>query len=437
MNPDAIPEPLKRAAELYDSGHYDDVPALCQQVEPSGPFGAPAANLSGMAKFMRGDHEASRIDFEAALQRNPAFAMAHMGLGNIAKQNGELQSALAHYGKVLAAGFNHAAIYSGIGDVHERQGDLDRATDNFRNALAQTPRDATALFKLGNVLMLRGQFAEAYTHLASAVAVDPGFIKAYSNLQACGLKLGRVDQVLEACRQCRAQDPDNQFSIAHEAFAHLLRGDEAAFDNLYDLSRFPQAIKLGPVPGFSDTAALNAQLYDDILAHPSLKWHRADAHRTTARGFAYGILQDPTAAISAFHQEVCRQVQRFLNEVEPVEGHALLGHRPDEFELEMWATVLTDGGEHPEHSHEDAWLSGVYYCSTGFMAEDSSDPRAGWIRFAGFAQYTQDETYLSKIRVEQPREGAMFLFPSYFLHQTIPFNVEGYRISIAFDVQPR
>jgi uncharacterized protein (TIGR02466 family) len=437
MKREEIPDALRRAAESFDSGSFDVVPELCAQIEASNPFGAAAANLSGMAKFMKQEYQAAKADFLLALERNPNFGMAHLGLGNVAKHEGELHSALHHYDKVLAAGIENAAIHSGMGDVFERRGELDRATDHFRKALALTPADAIARFKLGNVLMLQGQCEEAYQHLADAVAADPNFIKAYSNLQACGLKLGRVDQVVQACRRCREQKPDNQFSIAHEAFALMLRGDEAGFDDLYDLSRFPTPIEIDAVPGFDDVAAMNRQLYEDILAHPSLSWHHADSHRTTPRGFAYGILQDPTPAITAFHDEVRRQIQKFMDEMEPVDGHPLLGQRPDAFELEMWATVLTDGGEHPEHSHEDAWLSGVYYCSTGFMAGDVGDPRAGWIRFAGFSEYTQDERFLSKVRVEQPREGLMFLFPSYFLHQTIPFNVEGYRISIAFDVQPR
>ena len=71
------------------------------------------------------------------------------------------------------------------------------------------------------------------------------------------------------------------------------------------------------------------------------------------------------------------------------------------------------------------------------MQDDPTDRRAGWIRFAGFTEYTDDQRFLSKVRVEKPAEGQMFIFPSYYLHQTIPFNVDGYRISIAFDVQPR
>ena len=241
----------------------------------------------------------------------------------------------------------------------------------------------------------------------------------------------------EACRACRQRDPDNQFSIAHLAFAAMLDGDEAGFDALYDLRRFPHPVALDAPPGFAGMEALNGALERDVLAHPSLKWHHADTHRTSPRGFAYGILDAPTPAIAALAGAIRGAVQAYLDALEPTPGHPFLGAKPAAFELKMWATVLKRGGEHQPHSHEEAWLSGVYYARTGFMAADASHPRAGWIRFGGFTDYTDDERFLARVRTVEPREGTLYLFPSYFLHQTVPFQVEGHRISIAFDVQPR
>ena len=127
-----------------------------------------------------------------------------------------------------------------------------------------------------------------------------------------------------------------------------------------------------------------------------------------------------------------------MDALEPETGHPFLGAKPEAFDLEIWATVLSDGGIHPAHSHEDAWVSGVYYCATGALEQDPEAEQPGWIVFDGFSDFTDDGRFRAKVRAEQPREGRMFLFPSYFLHQTRPFRCrEGYRISVAFDVQPR
>lgn len=432
-----MPEALRRAAEHYNRGAYAEVPACCERVPADHPYGAFAANLAGMAHFLTGDEATAAEDFEEALRRDPGFTQAYLGKGNVLKNRGDLDGAESAYRRLIEAGLADAPVHSGLGDVHERRGELDRALEHFEAALGFTPDHAIARYKVGNCLMLKGEPAKALPHLEAAVAADPSFVQAYSNLQACALRVGDSDAVRDACARCRAVDPSNQFSIAHEAFAAMLDGDRARFDELYDLRRFPHRIDLGAVPGYPDLASFNRQLHDDVLAHPSLSWHHADAHRTTPRGFAYGLLDEPTPAVTAFAEELRRQVRRFMDELPEVAGHPMLGAKPADFELAMWATILRSGGEHPAHSHEQAWLSGVYYCSTGFMTEDPEDERAGWIRFAGFEEYSRSPEDLARVRIEEPREGTMFLFPSYFLHQTIPFHVEGHRISIAFDVQPR
>jgi hypothetical protein len=36
----------------------------------------------------------------------------------------------------------------------------------------------------------------------------------------------------------------------------------------------------------------------------------------------------------------------------------------------------------------------------------------------------------------RPTEGQLVLFPSYFYHRILPFDADGIRISVAFDVVP-
>ncbi len=42
--------------------------------------------------------------------------------------------------------------------------------------------------------------------------------------------------------------------------------------------------------------------------------------------------------------------------------------------------------------------------------------------------------FKDKVRLVEPRPGLLVLFPSYFLHETVPFTGEDTRISLAFDV---
>ena len=65
----------------------------------------------------------------------------------------------------------------------------------------------------------------------------------------------------------------------------------------------------------------------------------------------------------------------------------------------------------------------------------SADDNAGWIEF-GRPDPFFGVTEASALRLFQPEEGLMLLFPSHFWHRTIPFVDSEPRISIAFDLVP-
>ena len=77
------------------------------------------------------------------------------------------------------------------------------------------------------------------------------------------------------------------------------------------------------------------------------------------------------------------------------------------------------------------WLSSVYYAKIPEVI--GMLDQAGWIefgrpdpRFYGISDFA--------VRLLQPVEGLMVLFPSYFWHRTVPFESQEQRISFAFDV---
>ena len=65
-----------------------------------------------------------------------------------------------------------------------------------------------------------------------------------------------------------------------------------------------------------------------------------------------------------------------------------------------------------------------------------ADGHQGWLEFGRpperMCSPTPPET-----RSYEPRAGRLILFPSWFWHQTLPFQSEEPRISVAFDVMPK
>jgi hypothetical protein len=78
----------------------------------------------------------------------------------------------------------------------------------------------------------------------------------------------------------------------------------------------------------------------------------------------------------------------------------------------------------------------VYYPKVPDAVGASPDNASGWIEFG-----RPQELYRAKrspaVRLIQPREGLVVLFPSYFFHSTIPTESPDTRVSIAFDIIDR
>jgi uncharacterized protein (TIGR02466 family) len=120
----------------------------------------------------------------------------------------------------------------------------------------------------------------------------------------------------------------------------------------------------------------------------------------------------------------------------PVDAsHPFLAHPPQRLGITAWGVVLGAQGHQVPHIHPSAWLSGVYYVRVPDVVNAPEQRPAGWIEFGRAPEHFHCQVEPA-VRLFQPKEGLMLLFPSYFYHRTIPFANEDTRISIAFDVSP-
>jgi uncharacterized protein (TIGR02466 family) len=107
-----------------------------------------------------------------------------------------------------------------------------------------------------------------------------------------------------------------------------------------------------------------------------------------------------------------------------------------QFDSWGWGVILRAGNWQGHHVHPDAHISGVYYIAAppAALAEGRD---AGKISFfdprprANMAQLAAQVTRYW----EAPRPGDMILFPSWLEHSVAPFEGEGMRICIAFNVR--
>ncbi|HVJ82437.1 MAG TPA: tetratricopeptide repeat protein [Planctomycetia bacterium] len=105
-------------------------------LRPSSPF---SHNLLGTAwRGMRNWSEAEASARRAVeLGRSyPKYSGAHVGLGNVLLQKGDLEGAEASYRAALAIDPSAGATYFNVGLIYDRKGDLEKAESWYRKAVA-------------------------------------------------------------------------------------------------------------------------------------------------------------------------------------------------------------------------------------------------------------------------------------------------------------
>lgn len=122
---------------------------------------------------------------------------------------------------------------------------------------------------------------------------------------------------------------------------------------------------------------------------------------------------------------------------EAMTGRIFQGEFPH-FELWGWITSLKSGGFNSPHIHPRSTISGVYYVKTPAEVLENKDGNfAGWIGFMdprSNAQIWPLASHLNYFFIP-PVEGSLVLFPSYLQHFVPPFNAEGDRVAIAFNLR--
>jgi uncharacterized protein (TIGR02466 family) len=110
-----------------------------------------------------------------------------------------------------------------------------------------------------------------------------------------------------------------------------------------------------------------------------------------------------------------------------------------EWSAEAWANVSPAGAYNKSHVHGGAFWSGVYYVRA--PESDSGqlllhDPRMPALRmYAPMLRFKGAGTeQVAKIK---PKSGMLVMFPSWLLHSVEPWDGEGDRISVAFNIFAR
>jgi tetratricopeptide (TPR) repeat protein len=161
-------------------------------------------------------------------------------LGAIAHRTRRLETAIAHYRRVIDLEPSHDA-HNNLAVALQDWGDLDAAAEQFQQSLALNPNHAQTHFNLGNLLLKRRDVEKAIAHYRQAIALKPDYARAHNNLGNALRLQGNWAAAMQHYQQAIAFSPNDAQLYANLGNALQEQGQfQAAF------AHYEQALTLQP-----------------------------------------------------------------------------------------------------------------------------------------------------------------------------------------------
>jgi len=345
---------------------------------------------------------------------------------------GDTKAALPLLTKITRLIPDFAQAHFNLGTALNALNKPKRAIESLQQAIQLQPDYADAHYNLANALRQMGNIEEALTHYALALELDPMHSAAATNLASQHLEIGNPIDALAACNMALQADPGNRDALSFSAIAATESGnprksaDILSPDLLIRPKQFSSRASYGSIDDF------NSALVAHVLNHPTLA--REPHNKATRNGQQTDNLAlGERGPVAELQNMIGEALDEYLEAINKDTSHTYPPLIPNLTKIDIWGTVLGAQGHQTSHMHRAAWVSGVYYAKLPDVMHHGGSGNAGWIEFCRPPdQFVCKETH--EVKMIEPKEGLLILFPSYIYHRTIPFESTDNRISIAFDL---
>jgi tetratricopeptide (TPR) repeat protein len=388
-----------------------------------------------VAHQRRGNHKGAVKRFKLVLKQSPDHPqILNLCARSLAELN-DFRSAESLLNRAIKSDPDHAESYGNLGSMLELDGKFEAAAEAYDRVRSLNPESPFGHVRFADACQKMERYGDALKAYERGLAIDPDDANAWSGLSRVSMFEGEWEKGLDSADRALSRDPGNSLLLAIKsvAFSELGRKGETAelvnFEKLIEVQHFSAP------DVYADMKSFNDALCAHCLAHPTLVYEPSG--KSTMKGHQTDdISQDGDKTPISPLRDMIVDAIRGYQKTHPLDpSHPFLAQKPDQWGAYIWATVLESSGHQASHIHPSGWLSGVYYVKIPDVISASSEDKAGWIEFGEAARYPHSKAE-NDVRLYQPQEGMVVLFPSYFYHRTVPFESDDQRISIAFDIVP-
>jgi tetratricopeptide (TPR) repeat protein len=147
---------------------------------------------AGLAHHRAGNLDAAIAEYGKALEFDPKLAQVLMLRGDAYKARGEFDSAISDYSKIINMDAKNAAALVARGAAFEAKRMLPRAIDDYTRAI-KSSKAPVAYFMRANAYMGSGEMTAAIKDYTAAIDQNNDFAAAYQNRAIAYERTGRAD----------------------------------------------------------------------------------------------------------------------------------------------------------------------------------------------------------------------------------------------------
>ncbi len=417
---------LARARRL--SGDAASARALLSAAIDAGSRSTEYLQEGARASFEDGAADGAIDLLRNAIDIAPQSINLHRDLAQILHMTGK-GDPLKSFETAIDDGAGGEALRAAYAAVAIAVADPERARSRIGDAGGGAAlRDAR-----GRLQLSAGEARAALNEFEEALAAAPSDAFIAQNVAAAALEVGDPQKARDICAAYLERSPADQAFLAYFVTAQKMLGDPLA-DQLADTSRFTRLIDVEPPEGFGSIAEFNRVLLEELNGLHRASRQPIDQSLRGGTQVELSAIARRSPIIGALAAQLKHAVASFASSLRPDPEHPFLSRIPDEISFSgLWSVKLRSSGSHVSHIHPEGWLSSAYYVSLPPCVPGAQD-RSGWFYLHKPPMPTAPA--VAPVPIE-PKEGALFLFPSYFWHGVNPFVSEEPRVTVAFDVRPR
>ncbi|WP_175798718.1 tetratricopeptide repeat protein [Burkholderia ambifaria] len=228
-----IQQALQEALAHHQAGRLREAKTLYDAILHAQPGQPDAMHFLGLLACQLKQYDAGLALMERSLAARPDASYFN-NLGNMLRECGRLDDAIAHYRRAVALRPDYPEAHNNLGNALRDARDPAEAMQSCSRAIELRPGYAEAYNNLGNVLQDLGELDAAAASYGKAIAFHPAYAEAHSNL---GNVLRAQERHADAIVQYRrAIELNPALRVAHRGLAIALRATDD-FDGALEHAR--------------------------------------------------------------------------------------------------------------------------------------------------------------------------------------------------------